>query len=929
MSSFRYATAAFVVCLAVAAWGVEPGYLDYRSVELDNGLRVITLEDFSCPIVNVNLWYHVGSKDEDPNRQGFAHMFEHMMFRGTDRLGPTSHFDLVRRAGGRCNGYTSFDQTVYYEALPANQIELALWLEAERMSFLKIDQASFDTERKVVEEERRLGLNAPYGTLNEEALAEVFKVHPYRWSPIGNIPHLRASSVPELRAFWTSHYTPNNAVLVIVGAVRHEEAQALAQRYFGWIPRYPDPPRVTVREPMPDQPKTIVFKQDNAPAPLVGLGYRTAPASNDDLTALQFLGRILAGGDSSRAYRRLVSEKGLAVQISWFDWSLEQDGVFVVGAALHPTSTKYDEALAALEEEVALLRSTPVTDRELTKARNQMLRNLVTEDLYVSSKASVLGRATVVEGDTARVNKRSERIRSITPERLLEAAQKYFDPQRVFRGKVEANVAGLFSKKKSAEDDAPVTAPPETNPPPAGRPGVSRPPDFPASPPFAGLLEYDPTPQFETRSLANGLKVVVVTNHEVPFVSFQLGFRAGAWTEDKPGTAAMAMNMLTKGGTAKHTAEELADELDTYAIWLGGYSGMDNAAMSGGCLTEHLERAVNLMAEAILTPRFDPQEFEKRRKEEMTSLSVQEQEPSYIAWREFERRLYGEHPYARRPSGCVADIEALAVKDLRNWWKRFGRPDMAVLYFAGDVEMGEAIRLAEAAFGQWKAKGKQPKPEVPTLPESRATHIYLVDKEGDQVQIRVGQRGITHNDPRYFNSRVVSGYFGGAFGSRLNDTLRVKKGLTYGAGGGYSAQRLAGQFALSTFTKVETAADAVQTCLDEIRRLRDEPPAPVEIDDTKAYIAGTFPADHETPQQIMGDLWFTESNGLPADYFAQLLKGVAETTADQCVELAKTTLDPDRLIIVVTGPAEKLKPSLETIAPVTVVPRGEKKDAIR
>ncbi len=209
---------------------------DYQSMTLDNGLQVISLEDFSCPIVAVHLWYHVGSKDEDPERQGFAHMFEHMMFRGTDRLGSTDHFDFIRQTGGTCNAYTTFDQTVYTQTLPANQLNLALWLEAERMSMLKIDQDAFDTERKVVEEERRMGINRPYGKLLEKVLPHIFPDHPYRWSTIGSIPHLRSASVPELREFWTKYYVPNNATLVVVGAVKHGEVQQLAQRNFGWIP---------------------------------------------------------------------------------------------------------------------------------------------------------------------------------------------------------------------------------------------------------------------------------------------------------------------------------------------------------------------------------------------------------------------------------------------------------------------------------------------------------------------------------------------------------------------------------------------------------------------------------------------------------------------------------------------------------------------
>ena len=192
---------------------------DYQQIKLDNGLKVITLEDFSCPIVSVQLWYHVGSKDEQPDRQGFAHMFEHMMFRGTDRLGATEHFSLIRRVGGTTNGYTSFDRTVYLETLPADQLELALWLEAERMAFLKIDQQAFDTERKIVEEERRMRINQPYGTLVENLLDELFSVHPYRWPPIGKIPHLRAAAVQELRDFWQKYYVPLVSIFNVIAAV--------------------------------------------------------------------------------------------------------------------------------------------------------------------------------------------------------------------------------------------------------------------------------------------------------------------------------------------------------------------------------------------------------------------------------------------------------------------------------------------------------------------------------------------------------------------------------------------------------------------------------------------------------------------------------------------------------------------------------------
>ena len=329
--------------------GGSGSLFDYRRTVLDNGMEVITLEDFSCPIVSVQMWYHVGSKDEREDRQGFAHMFEHMMFRGTDRLGPTDHFELIRRAGGSCNGYTGFDRTVYLQRVPSNQLDLALWLEAERMSFLKIDQKSFDTERKVVEEERRVGLYSPYGTVFEKVLAALSRKHPYRWSAIGNIAHLRATSVGELRDFWKRYYVPNNATLIVVGAVEHDEALRKARAYLGWIPRSEDPPRVTVREPQPTKPRTADIKEKNAPAPAVGVVYRTVPIAHEDGVALELLGRILGGGQSSRLYRELVADKQLAVGTWAGDFRLEQDGVLITGAVMTPIGSKPTETLDAIE----------------------------------------------------------------------------------------------------------------------------------------------------------------------------------------------------------------------------------------------------------------------------------------------------------------------------------------------------------------------------------------------------------------------------------------------------------------------------------------------------------------------------------------------------------------------------------------------------
>ncbi|MGA1979641.1 MAG: pitrilysin family protein [Sedimentisphaerales bacterium] len=904
----------------------ETGKFDYHRIKLENGLEVITLEDFSCPIVAVQLWYHVGSKDEQPDRQGFAHMFEHIMFRGTDKLGPTDHFAYINRVGGISNGHTGFDRTVYEETLPAKQLELALWLEAERMTFLKIDQESFDTERKVVEEERRMGLNQPYGTLYEKLLAEVFKVHPYRWSPIGNIPNLRAASVQELRDFWTRYYVPSNATLVIVGAVKHEQAQRLARRYFGWIPRYDEPRRVTVKEPEPAGRRTVKLEEENAPAPLVGVVYRTVPINHKDSVVVDLLAEILGGGKSSRLYRELVAEKRLAVSADAFTWSLEQDGLLAARAVMPPESKDANNILEIIEGHISRLRTEAVSERELMKAKNQMLRWLVTENLKIDSKAEMLGEAAVEYGDVSQVNRQLDDIRKVTAADIQRVANEYLTEERALEVKVDRNIPAAGSTPGIAkEEETPITAEPEKAAPKPGRGGLERKGDWPKEAPFAKISAAKITPKYSSKKLENGLKVLVVPNREVPFVSIQLGLLSGAWTESKPGTAAMTMQMLVKG-TSKHSEGELADELETYAISLSGVGEMDTSTVNVGCLTEHIERAMGLLGEVVLTPSFPKEEFEKLRKQVLTSLAVSSAEPEYVADREFRRKLYGEHPYSRTATGEVEDVNALTIEDLKEWWGKFARPDTAVLIFSGDIEEEKAFELAKETFGGWKAAGERPNIKMSPPAGTAETHIYLVDRPGStQSQIRAGQPGITRHDERYFVSRIVSNYFGWTFNSRLNESIRVAKGLTYDVWGGWTARRFAGEFEVGTFSKTESTAEAVRAVLEEIGRLKNEGPSKKELEDSRSYILGSFVRGRETPQQIAGDLWLIESQGLGADYLERLLAGIAKAKRTDCERLVRETIEPDKLVMVVVGEAEKLKEGLEKIAPVTAAAAKEEK----
>ena len=904
--------------LAGNSIAAEQKLFDYQQTQLDNGMDVITLEDFSSPIVSVQVWYHVGSRNEDPARQGFAHMFEHMMFKGTDLVSEEDHFNSIHKVGGYNNAWTSFDKTVYVQTVPVDKIEMVLWLEAERMTHLSINQNTFDTERNVVLEELRMKFNKPYGTSFQKIMNNLYTTHPYHWTPIGNIEHLRATSVPELRAFWKKYYVPNNATLIVVGAIKHKDAQELAQQYFGWIPKYDDPTPVIAPEPPQTEPKTIVIDDENAPAAQAQIIWRTVPAGNKDVVALDLLSNVLGGGNSSRLYRQLVADKQLAVETSAWVWNLQDDGLFGMDATQTPDATA-EEILAIFKEQLNDIKKNGVTDTELQKARNRALKSTVTQNLTVSSKSNVLGQAAVIEGNVENANSILDDIKAVTADDIKRVANQYLTDNSSNTIIIKENKDGEKAITK-ANEEAPITAETEEVAPPTGRGDAPRPDGWPMQVPIGDIKAYKSTPKYTTDTLDNGMKVIVVPNHEVPFVGVHLGFLSGAWSEQKPGEAAMAMEMLSKG-TRNFTEAQLAEELELYAIDLNGSAGMDTSSVSVDCLTEYLPRAMRMLGEVVFNPIFDEEEFAKLKKRTITELSISEETPRYLVDKQFRKVLYGSHPYSRTVTGEQADVESLAINDLKRWYASAATPDKATLIFAGDIERDRALELSKEIFASWAKALPQPEVALADIPQPQSSHIYIVDRPGSmQSEIRIGTLGMTRRvEPDYFVARVVSEYFGGSFHSRLNNTLRVEKGLTYGSWATFSPQNLAGQFRVATFTKTESTAEAVQVIFDLLKQLTQQPPTDEELNTTKSYQAGSFVVHRETPQSVAEDLWMIQSQNLSPDYLDKYLAGIAATTKDDCIELIKKYIDPDKMAVIITGDAEEIKEPLEQIAPVTVI----------
>lgn len=901
----------------------KDGAYAYELATLDNGLTIITLEDHTAPVAAVQLWYHVGSKNEQPNRRGFAHMFEHMMFRGTQKLGPKDHFEYIRKTGGDANAYTAFDQTVYVQEVPANQVEMVFWLESERMAFLRIDEDGFSTERNVVAEEYRMGREAPYGNVPDDALAKLFPKHPYGWSPIGNLDELKASTSKELQSFWETYYVPNNATLVVVGDIKHAEVQELARRYFGWIPRYPDPPKAALTE-LPASMPAITLKATNGPAPVAGVVFRGVPSGHKDELALSLLGSILGGGESSRLNKTLVVEQRAAIAALSASLSLEDAGLFLAGAILSPVGSDLDKVSSGLQAEIDRLRTEGPTEQELLKARNNALRGAVEEQLAAAGKANRLGSALVLEKNLPSVNTRFDEIKAITVADLKRVAETYLAPEKATPLRVESSLAGaLFSGLLGGSASQPASQPASDKAPatgPTGKPNLTRPAGFAEKPPLGAPLRDAKFPTPSEKVLENGLKVVFLEDHELPLVAASLQLPLGAVDDLKgaPGTAAMAAQMLTRG-TKDFSYLALADELDTYAIQLAGSVSMDDASVDASALKDEAPRMMKLLAEAVQRPTFPQDQLDLLRSQAKTGKAIEENEPNYLADRELRRLLYGEHPYARTVDGTSKDLDAITAKGMKAWWASHARPDTAILYIAGDISEADALALATEHFGAWKATGTAPAPVLPALPEEKDTTIYLINRPGEQAQIRVGYRSISLDSPRYPEAKLVNQVLGGSFNSRLNDAIRVKRGLTYGAGGGISMSRFGGSMRINTFSKNATVGETVQVIIDELKRFNTEPPSADETSVAQTFLTGSFVLAREAPSAVLNDHWLITSAGLPADFFQKYLSTVGGATPGSLAEAARELVRADKLVIVVVGQADILKPQLEKIAPVVDV----------
>lgn len=881
----------------------------YEKYKLPNGLEVILVEDHRLPMVAVNLWYHVGPANERPGRTGFAHLFEHMMFQGSQHIGDDAHFKILEGAGASdINGTTDFDRTNYFETLPSNQLELALWLESDRMGFLvqTLDQAKLTNQRDVVRNERRQSVeNAPYGLVEEEMFHQLFpKSHPYYASVIGSHADIEAAQLDDVRDFFKQYYAPNNASLAIVGDISKAQAKELVKKYFGTIKSGPAVPKIDAKTPaITAEKKSIVT--DQVELPRVYMAWITAPIYKPGDAEMDLTAKILGGGKSSRLYKRLVYEKQIAQDVQAQQYSLILGSVFNIQATAKP-GVKPEELQAAIDEELKSYRATGPTQEELVRARNSiestMIRGLETLGGF-GGVADRLNQYNHYLGDPGYLPKDLARYQNATVAGIRAvAARDLSDNARVIvYGVKGSKVVNDIPKTpatdaKAEEKPAPDTESWRTNQPKAG----------PAS-----KLTLPVPQQFK---LDNGLTVYLIEQHKLPIVAANLVVLAGSETNpaDKPGLASFTADMMDEG-TTKRSTLKIAEDLDQIGATLGSGANADSASLTLRTLKKNLHAGFDILSDIALNPAFSERELERVRKSRLTQILQQKDNPNALASKVFYRAIYGDkHPYGFIDLGTEGATKTMTRADLSNFWTKGFVPGNAALVVAGDITQAELRDIATKYFGQWKGSAPTAKAPAPTAAGSRK--IIIVDKPGSpQTQLRIGSVGIARSNPDYVPVDVMNTTLGGLFSSRINMNLREKNGYTYGAFSRFFARRGEGPFFVGTGVRTDVTAPAVKEIFSEIDRMVNTDVTADELATAKDSIARSLPGNFETTPSAAGSISELFVYSLPLDYYRSLPARIHAVTAADVKSAAAKYLQPGSMIVVGVGDKAKIEPELKKL----------------
>ncbi|CAN5274330.1 pitrilysin family protein [soil metagenome] len=841
------ATTATATAATTATAGIEVPPLGFTKRVLPNGLNVYTSRDTSTSNVTVQVWYRVGSKDDPQQRSGFAHLFEHLMFKATKDF-PDETFDrLTEDVGGNNNAFTSDDVTAYHETIPANHLQRLLFAEADRMGSLVVGEDVFHSERHVVEEEYRQSvLASPYGRLfGLFAPATIYQDSPYRRSTIGSIEDLEAATIDDVRRFHATYYRPDNAILIVAGNFDQAQLDRWIDQYFGPLSNPNRPlPANNVVEPEPTGPREATFYAPNVPLPAVVVAYPTVAYRDADRIPLTVLDGILSTGESSRLYRSLVYDQQIATQIGSSPDSSQQAGNLTTYAIMADGKTP-EEGIVALRAEAAKLRDAPVTAAELSEAKNELVADALRNRETIDDRANVLGFALINTNDASVADKEIAAIQAVTAADIQRVARRYLTDNR----SITIRYLAADEAHPATGQNTAVTAPVQiADLAPAGEVLTLLPEADRAKVPDPTAAVAPVTPPVAEARLDNGMRILVVNRPGLPLVSARLGFDAGSADDGagKAGLAAMTAGLLTQG-TATRTAPEIASQIEGLGASVGATAGSDFTNVYANAPANVFPQAVALMADLVRNPTFAPEELERQRTQTLDGLKVTLSTPGPVASQAAGRVIYGDAPYGAPGGGTLASIAALTRDDVAAFHAARYRPSDATLVFTGDITPAAARALAQSAFGDWKDLASAAPARRAEAGTPLPTRIVVIDQPGaGQAAVVAAIRGVPRTDAAYFPLTLGNTLLGGSFTSRLNQEIRIKRGLSYGTRSSLGLRREDGLFSASAQTKNESAAEVADLILAEITRLGATQPSDSELTTRRAILTGAFGDSLET-----------------------------------------------------------------------------------
>ena len=891
---------------------------------LPNGLRIYAIRDTTTPNVAIQVWYDVGGKDDPKGKSGFAHMFEHLMFKATRNLVPEQMDRLTEDVGGYNNASTGDDYTNYYEVVPANHLQRLLFAEADRMRSLVVEPTSFASERDVVKEELRQSVLArPYGKLfsvYEPAVG--YSVHPYARGVIGSIDNLQAASIDDVRAFHATYYRPDNAVLVVSGNFDPAQFDRWVDQYFGPITRPTTPiPRVTVTEPARTKAMRYTVYEPNTPLPAVMVSYHLPPDRNPDIPALTVLNTILSTGESSRLYETLVYRDQLAQSAdSSFD-TKQATGNLVAYAILAGGKSPTDGE-TALKREIARFRDAPVSAAELAEAKNELLTAAIKGRETAEGKAREIASSVLIDGDPRAGERQLAAIGRVTAADIQRAARTYLKDAQ------SATILYLpeDAKPKAAIGDtiaiAPTVRVADLVPPrdialvtPAGAADRIAPP-APTAAPISTIPEAVET------TLANGMRLVVVERHNQPLVTATLVATGGAATDpvDRAGASTLATELMAKGTTTR-SATDIARQMESLGSSIETGMDRDGGAIGVTVRPDQLSAAMGILADVAINPAFADAEIERARAQAVDANSVMMKNPAQLAGVVASRAVFGAQPYGAPLAGTPASLKAMTRQDLVTAYHRSWTPRQVTLVMVGDIDAAAARTLADARFGAWKSVSAVPGADTVVAPLP-APRIIVVDLPGSgQAGVVVARAGIARSDPRYYPLAVANGALGGGFSSRLNQEIRIKRGLAYGAGSSIQARRQPGLVSARTQTKNVTAPEVVGLIVEEMRKMGTAPASTTELDARKAVLVGGFGREIETTAGLASTIGDYVIEAVPLSELQRYTASVALVGASDVQSASAALLDPKPASIIIVGDAKQfIEPLRKTYPNVEVIP---------